>query len=186
MRVIVLNVNEIRSQLPLGGARPTLFKVQFVNPSNSAGDIKVPFLCFSSSLPASNLGLIQVPYFGRTIKLAGDRSFDPWTVALYNDEDFLVKNALESWSNSINSMQGNIRGFGTSASSAYKSDAIVQQISKTGVTLREYKFVGIFPRRLSPIQLAWNQTDAIETFECDFEYDWWEVSGGITGNIGSI
>lgn len=160
--------------------------MQFANPANAAGDIKVPFLCYSSSLPASNLGLIQVPYFGRTIKLAGDRSFDPWTVALYNDEDFLIKNALETWSNAINSMQGNIRGFGTSASSAYKSDGTVKQLSKTGIVLREYKFTGMFPRRLSPIQLAWNQTDVIETFEVDFEFDWWEVSNGITGNAGGV
>lgn len=180
-----LNVNEIRSQLPLGGARPTLFQVQFVNPANSTGDIKVPFLCFSASLPASQLGLIQIPYFGRTIKLAGDRSFDPWVVQLYNDEDFLIKNALETWSNAINSMQGNIRGFGTSQSSAYKSDAIVTQLSKTGLPLRQYKFIGVFPRTVSQIPLGWNQTDLIENFEVAFEYDWWEVSGGSTGGFAA-
>lgn len=181
-----MNINEIRSQLPLGGARPTLFQVQFVNPASSAADIKVPFLCHSASLPSADMGLIQIPYFGRTIKLAGDRKFDGWNVEIYNDEDFAIRNALETWCSAINSVQGNVRGFGTSATSAYKSNAIVTQFSKTGVPLRKYMMNGIYPQAVAAIGLSWNQMDAIESFAVTFQYDWWEVAGGITGNGGAV
>lgn len=183
---MAFSVNEIRSGLTLGGARPTLFNIQFVNPANSAADIKVPILCQSASLPASNFGQIQIPYFGRMVKLAGDRSFEPWTVQIMNDEDFLIRNALEQWCNSINSLQGNLRGFGTSASSAYKTNAIVTQFGKTGNVLRQYTLNGIFPRSVSNIELNWGDVDRIEYFSTTFEYDWWEVSGGNTGNAGGV
>jgi hypothetical protein len=94
---MAFNVNELRSQLTLGGAKPTLFQVQLANPVNSAGDLKLPFMCKAASLPASTLGTVSVPYFGRTIKLAGDRTFEEWEVTIINDEDFLVKNAIEEW-----------------------------------------------------------------------------------------
>ena len=183
---MVFNINDIRGALPLGGARPTLFSVQFVNPSSSVADIKVPFLCEAASLPDSRLGVIQVPYFGRTIKLAGDRTFNPWTVTIMNDEDFAIKNALETWSNAINSMQGNLRGFGTSASAAYKTNALVRQYGKTGQTLREYTFNGIYPAEISQIELNWGSTDSIERFSIGFQYDFWYVSGGMTGTGGGL
>ena len=103
-----------------------------------------------------------------------------------NDEDFLIKNALEHWSNSINSLQGNLRGFGTSATSAYKSNAIVTQFGKTGIPIRQYTMNGIYPRQVSDIQLSWQNIDEIERFQVQFEYDWWEVSGGNTGNAGGV
>ena len=180
------NINEIRSGLTLGGARPTLFQVQFINPANSAADIKVPVLCQSASLPSSDLGMISIPYFGRTIKLAGDRRFEGWSVQIMNDEDFLIRNAMENWCNSINSLQGNLRGFGTSATSAYKSNAIVTQFGKTGIPLRQYTFNGIYPQNVSAINLSWAEQDQIETFSVAFQYDWWEVSGGQTGNAGGV
>jgi hypothetical protein len=180
------NINEIRSGLTLGGARPTLFNIQFVNPASQAADIKVPLLCQAASLPSSNIGRIQVPYFGRTINLAGDRRFEAWNVSILNDEDFLIRNALEQWCNSINSLAGNLRGYGTSASSAYKSNAIVTQYGKTGNVLRQYTLNGIYPEAVSSIDLSWASQDQIETFSVAFLYDWWEVSGGVTGNAGGI
>lgn len=179
---MAFSISDIRSQLALGGARPTLFQVQFVNPANSTADIKVPFLCFAASLPSQNMGLIQVPYFGRTIKLAGDRTFEGWTVTIYNDEDFLIRNALEHWCGEINSMQGNLRGFGTSASSAYKTTALVTQFSKTGTPLRTYRMDGIYPQNVSAIDVDWGRTDDIEKFQVGFQYDWFEVVGGVTGS----
>lgn len=183
---MAFSVNEIRSGLTLGGARPTLFQVQFVNPASSVADIKVPILCQSASLPESDLGQITIPYFGRSIKLAGDRRFGAWEVQILNDEDFLIRNAIETWCNSINSLQGNLRGFGTSATSAYKTNALVTQFAKTGVPIRQYTFNGIYPRQVSPIQLSWGNVDSVESFSVVFEYDWWEVSGGNTGNAGGV
>ena len=126
--------------------------------------------------------MIEVPYFGRKIKVAGDRTFAEWTVTIINDEDFLIRNAMEQWSNSINSHAGNIREFGSASPLLYKSNAQITQFSKTGVPIREYTFNGMFPTEVSAIEMAWETTDAIEEFTVTFQYDFWEVSGGITGN----
>lgn len=180
---MAFNINEIRSQLIGGGARPTLFQVQITNPVNGAGDLKVPFMCKAAALPTSNLGTIEVPYFGRKIKVAGDRTFDEWTVTIINDEDFLIRNAMEEWMNSINLHQQNTR-LGSSSPSEYKSQASVQQYGKDGQILRTYNFNGIFPTNVSEIAMAWDTNDTIEEFTVTFQYDWWNVSGGITGNAG--
>jgi hypothetical protein len=181
---MAFNVNEIRSQLTLGGARQSLFQVTIQNPANSVADIKVPFMVRTAQIPASDLGVIEVPYFGRKVRLAGDRTFGDWTVTVINDEDFLVRNAMEEWSNKINSLQGNLRTFGAASPLLYKANAQVTQYSKTGVPIRTYQFNGIFPSSISPIDLDWNATDQIEEFTVTFQYDWWEVSGGVTGQAG--
>jgi len=179
---MAFNIQEIRSQLALGGARASLFQVQIANPANGAGDIKVPFMVKAAQLPASTLGQIEVPYFGRKIKIAGDRTFAEWTVTVINDEDFLIRNAMEQWMNTINSHAGNIREFGSASPLLYKSNAQITQFSKTGVPIREYTFNGMFPTEVSTIEMAWETTDAIEEFTVTFQYDFWEVSGGVTGN----
>lgn len=181
---MAFNVNEIRSQLTLGGARNSLFQVTIQNPANGAADIKVPFLVRAAQIPASTLGLIEVPYFGRKIRLAGDRTFADWTVTVINDEDFAIRNALEQWSNQIQSHQGNLRQFGSASPSAYKAQAQVTQFSKTGQPIRTYTFNGIFPTEIAPIEMDWNATDTIEEFTVTFQYDWWEVTAGTTGNAG--
>ena len=178
---MAFNFNEIRSQLTLGGARGNLFQVTFTNPANSVADIKIPFMVRSAQIPESNLGVIEVPYFGRKIKLAGDRSFGDWSVTIINDEDFLIRNAMEEWSSRINSNQTNLRSFGSAAPLLYKSTAEVTQFSKTGVPIRSYQFNGIFPTSIASIDLNWGDTDSIEEYGVTFQYDWWNVSGGITG-----
>jgi len=178
---MAFNIQEIRSQLVLGGARASLFQVQIANPANGAGDIKVPFMVKAAQIPASTIGQIEVPYFGRKIKIAGDRTFAEWTVTVINDEDFLIRNAMEQWMNSINSHAGNIREFGSASPLLYKSNAQITQFSKTGVPIREYTFNGMFPTEVSTIEMAWETTDAIEEFTVTFQYDFWEVTGGITG-----
>ena len=183
---MAFNVNEIRSQLTLGGARQSLFQVTIQNPANSVADIKVPFMVRTAQIPSSDLGVIEVPYFGRKVRLAGDRTFGDWTVTVINDEDFLVRNAMEEWSNKINSLQGNLRTFGAASPLLYKANAQVTQYSKTGVPIRTYQFNGIFPSAISPIDLDWNATDQIEEFTVTFQYDWWEVSGGVTGQAGGV
>ena len=182
---MAFNINEIRSQLALGGARPTLFQVNITNPANAAGDLKTPFLVRASQVPASTLGFIEVPYFGRKVKIAGDRTFAEWNVTVINDEDFLIRNAMEEWSNTINGFQTNLRKFGASSPALYKSTAQVTQFSKTGTPVRVYNFVGIFPTEVSAIEMDWG-TDAVSEFTVTFTYDYWEVSGGITGNAGGL
>ena len=182
---MAFNINDIRSQLTLGGARPSLFQVIISNPVNPIADLKLPFLCKAAQMPASSLlGTIEVPYFGRKLKIAGDRRFDAWAVTIINDEDFLVRNAMETWNNSINLYQQNITALGTSAPAVYKSQATVTQFGKDGTILRTYQFNGIFPDQISPIDLSWNATDEIEEFQVSFQYDTFEVLNSITGNAG--
>lgn len=182
---MAFNINEMRSQLTAGGAKASLFQVQITNPVNGIADLKVPFMVQATSIPESTLGTIEVPYFGRKIKLAGDRTFPQWTVTVINDEDFLIRNAMEAWSAAINSHQGNLRGFGTASATSYKAQAQVTQYSKTGVPIRTYQFNGIYPQSIASIPLDWNTTDDIERFDVTFDFDWWEVVGGITGNGGT-
>jgi hypothetical protein len=177
-------VNDIRSNLTLGGARPTQFQVQITNPANSIADIKLPFLCEAASIPPSTLGTIPVPYFGRTIKLAGDRTYPEWSTTVMNDEDFLIRNAIENWSNMINTFEGNVRGFPTSAPSAYKSVGLVNQYGQTGVIIRTYRLQGLYPVSVTPIELNWGATDQIERFQVVWNYDWWSVDPGVTGDAG--
>ena len=176
---MAFNIQDIKSQLTGGGARQNLFQVRITNPANGSADIKVPFMVQASSIPAAGLGTITIPYFGRQIKLAGDRQYGPWEVQVINDEDFKIRNAMEEWSNKINRFQGNIRELAN-----YKSQAQVIQYGKDGRILREYEFVGIWPNQVAEIGLNWADNDTIETFGVSFEYDYWRVSGGTTGNSG--
>ena len=181
---MAFNINDIRSQLQFGGARPSLFQCIISNPVNPVADIKIPFLCKVAQIPSSQLGFIDVPYFGRKLKIAGDRRFDPWTVNIINDEDFAVRNAMEQWNNYINLYEQNITALGTGAPGAYKSQATVTQFSKSGEVLRTYQFNGIYPEAISTIDLAWASVDEIEEFQVTFQYDTFEVLNGITGNAG--
>ncbi len=183
---MAFNIEEIRSQLVLGGARPSLFQVLISNPINPSADLKTPFMVRATSVPAAELGTIRVPYFGRQMKLAGDRRFATWSVVVINDEDFLIRNSLEQWSNAINSFQGNIRTVGSSSPLLYKSTAEVTQFGKTGTPLRTYKFSGIFPTDVTAMELDWGAENSIQEFRVTFEYDYWEVSAGITGNAGGL
>lgn len=176
---MAFNINDIRSQLTYGGARQNLFQVNIQNLGNGSADFKVPFMVQAAQLPASTITPINVPYFGRQLKLAGDRTFEPWTVNIINDEDFLIRNAMEEWSNKINRLQRNVREI-----NKYKSQAQVTQFGKDGTKLRIYEFNGIFPTSISAIDLGWDQDNAYETFQVTFEYDYWTVSGGVTGNAG--
>ena len=180
---MAFNINDIKSELALGGARPSLFQVNMTNPITSAGDAKFPFMCRAAQMPASTLGMIEVPYFGRKIKIAGDRTFAEWTVTIINDEDMKIRNSMEEWSNSINSHLGNVRRTGSAGPALYKANASVTHFGKIGNQLRRYTFNGLFPTEVSPIDLDWNTTDTLEEFTVTFQYDHWEVAG-LTGNAG--
>lgn len=179
---MAFNINEMRAALTLGGARPTLFQVQLTNPIDGGSDTIAPFLIRATSLPNSTIGAIEIPYFGRKIKVAGDRSFDTWNVTVMNDEDFRIRHTMELWHNNINSLQTNLNQNADNSPSNYKSTAIVTQFGKSGQALRTYRFNGIFPTEISTIDLDWDSTDQIENFSVTFAYDWFEVEG-FTGSV---
>lgn len=194
---MAFSIETFKSKLVGGGARPTLFEVQITAPTsvalegvdtdavtaafNGDGSNSVAsFMIKAAAIPASNVGQIILPYFGRQVKMGGDRTFDDWTVTVINDEDFAVRNALEEWSKLINTHESNLRalpgsgGVGALGTPGYKADAVVKQYSKTGQVLRAYKFIGLYPTNISDIALSWEATDSIEEFTCTFSYDYWE------------
>ena len=170
---MAFNINQFKSELVGGGARPTLFQCQITNPINNAADIKVPFMVRAGGIPESVVGQYTVPYFGRQVKYAGDRTFADWTVTIINDEDFAIRNAMEEWMNFINSHDSNSRGL----PQQYKSTGQITQYSKDGSPLRTYVFEGMFPISIDGIQMDWSQTDSIEEFSVTFQYDLWRVEG---------
>jgi len=170
---MAFNINQFKSQLVGGGARPTLFQCQITNPIDSAADAKIPFMVRAAGIPASNVGSYELPYFGRTVKYAGDRTFEDWSVTVINDEDFAIRNAMEAWMNAINSHDSNTRALPQD----YKSNALVTQFSKDGSPLRTYVFEGIYPIALDVIALDWSTQDSIEEFGITFQYDMWRVEG---------
>ena len=185
------NITEFRSRLTGGGARANLFEVEIAFPdelgidSNLVTD-KIPFLVKAAEIPASNLGNIPVPYRGRVLPVAGDRTFDPWTVTVINDTDFIIRDAMEKWSNSINDLQ---TAQGTINPEVYQKSARVFQLSREGSspgdpekTLRTYKFEGIYPNTVSSIPLDFGATDQIEEFQVTFNYLFYEVVSPL-GNL---
>ena len=185
------SITDFRSRMTGGGARSNLFEVEITFPDEltivgSTVSDKVPFLVKAAEIPASNLGNIPVPFRGRVLPIAGDRTFDPWTVTVINDTDFLIRDAMEKWSNSINDIQ---TAQGTINPEVYQRSAQVKQLSREGSapgdpekTLRIYNFQGIYPNTVSSIPLDFGATDQIEEFQVTFNYLFYEVASGL-GNF---
>lgn len=175
---MAFNVAEFRSQMVGDGARPNLFQVTLTFPTiatNSAqASQKTTFMAKSSQLPGSTIGQIPVYYFGRELKFAGNRTFTDWSLQVINDEDFVVRNSLESWMNSINSHTTNVRNPAALSAAGYTVDAIVTQYSKTGQELKSYKFVGVFPIDVAAVDLDWGNQDTIEEYGVTFAFQYWE------------
>ena len=168
---MAFNINEIRSNLALGGARPSLFQIIMNNPVDAAGDAKLPFMAQAAQIPASTVGTIEVPYVGRKIKIAGDRTFEPWTVTVINDTDFAVRNAMERWMNGINQHNNNT---GLVDPVEYQADMIVEQLNKAGESVKRYDFRGTFPTNVSAIELSYDTENAIEEFTVELQVQYWE------------
>ena len=189
---MAFRVQEFRSQMQYDGARPNLFQCEMTFPflSRVEGDPqrKFTFMCRAAQLPGTSINSIPVMYFGRVLKFAGNRSFPEWTVTIINDEDFVIRKACERWVNGMNSHVGNLRdpqftngqgssslgGAGQIASLGYQQDGYVTQFAKTGDAIKAYKFVGMFPIDVSPIDVDWGSNDNIEEYAVTFAYQWWE------------
>jgi hypothetical protein len=162
--------------LVYGGARPSLFNVFLSVPAGIGIDNvsvdKFRFVCRTAELPESTVGAIEIPYFGRRIKVAGERNFASWGVTVMNDEDFSVRAMFEAWLNAINRMVSNVRDPNI-ATENYKVDMEVIQYAKDGSTIRSYQLIGAFPTQVGAISLGWDSQNAIEEFAVNFEYDYW-------------
>lgn len=162
---MAFNISEFTSNLAGDGARPNLFDVNI-----SVFDQKLTFTCKAAQLPGSTIGTVPVFYFGREVKFAGNRTFPEWTITVINDEDFSVRNQIESWMNSINSHEGNLA---ETLWQSYTFDADVNQYSKDGSVIKTYTFKNMFPTDISPIDLDWSSNDTMEEFQVTFAYQYW-------------
>ena len=180
---MAFNVNQFRSQLTGDGARPNLFEVSMPFPAFSLpgnAQTKLTFMCKTAQLPGSTVNVVPMQYFGRELKFAGNRTFADWTITVINDEDFVIRNAFERWLNGINSHNLNVRNPIAGTPSSYTVDGQVTQYGKAGGTLKQYKFVGLFPTDVTPIDVDWGSNDAIEEFSVTMSYQWWEaVADGV-------
>lgn len=169
----VLGVDDFKAKLRGGGARPNLFKATINFPGYANGDAELTsFLCETAQLPGSTFGTIVVPFRGRQLKMAGDRTFAPWTVTIINDTDFQVRNSMERWMNGINAHSANT---GLSSPIAYEADLFIEQLDRDGTSLKKYTLRGAFPTEVSPIDVSYASNDEIERFTVTFEFQYFDT-----------
>ena len=175
---MTFSVSEFRAQLTGDGARPNLFAVTLVFPSfvtnASAAGSKTTFMAKAAQLPGSSVNNVPMYYWGRELKYPGNRTFADWTLTIINDEDFIIRNAIENWSNAINSHSANLRAANALNMSQYAVDCTVAQYGKTGSIIKTYSMIGAWPVDLAPIDLDWGSNDTIEEYSVTMAYQWWE------------
>ena len=193
------SLTDFKSKLIGGGARPNLFEVE-ITPGDLPSGIAAldgdtfKYMCKAANLPASNVSDVPVPFRGRTLHVAGDRTFDPWTVTIINDEDFRLRTAFERWANVLSKLDD---ATGVSNPTSYMTDAYVQQLGR-GATqfstsndggesaiLRTYKFYDIFPTEISAITLNYDTTNDIETFDVTFQVQYFTIGDSLQSNGGN-
>ena len=168
----VLGVDDFKAKLKGGGARPNLFKATINFPAYAQGDVEITsFMCKAAQLPGSIMGIVEVPFRGRILKIAGDRTFETWSPTILNDTDFVVRNAMERWMNGINAHSANT---GLVAPADYSADLVVEQLDRDEAVLKRYNFRGCFPTSISAIDLAYETNDVIEEFTVEFQVQYWE------------
>ena len=183
-------ISAFKSKLIGGGARPNLFEVSVTFPTGIVQSIQgdgtgtfdsdsFRFLCKAAALPPSNIGPIDVPFRGRILKVAGDRTFDTWTVTVINDENFNHRRAFEAWMQNIAQYENHS---GLTNPGSYMGQATVYQLGRTASTVQgesdsnstsniiaQYRFVDIFPTNVGQIDLSYESTDQIEEFSVEFQ-----------------
>ena len=188
-------IDRFKNKLNQGGARSNLFAVSF---GTQLGDFSFPWgdtvnsddnmLIKTAGLPASTITEIPVPFRGRTLKVAGDRTFDVWTITVINDGDFKWRNIFERWMNYMVKVSD---GSGSVNPADYQVDVSVAQLSRGDFggfstrgsnnanqlkVLRQYILYGVFPTNVSQIDLSYNSENEIEEFTVDLQVQWWEAA----------
>ena len=174
--------------LAAGGARANLFDVTIAGGGatsnlDTGGVAEFTFACKAAAIPAMAVGVVEVPYFGRVVKVPGNKTFDNWSVTIINDEGFTVRSGFEKWVASMGTHIGNVQSAASSAlTSALYGNATVQHYGKEGSTskIASYTFVNIFPVSVSEITLGWDANDAIEEYTVEFAYDYWTHANVVT------
>ena len=173
-------IEQFKGVLKGGGVRPTMFQVSLSFPEDvvsdglsADGDRRVTFLCKATQLPPSEIGQIDIPFRGRQLKVAGDRTFGDWAVTIINDDTFLIKNAMEKWSEKI---QRHNYALGETQLANYFSDGYVRQLDRDATVLRTYAFRGIWPKTIDAIDLNFSSNDEIEDYGVTFAMQYWTAT----------
>ena len=169
------NINDFKARLSGGGARANQFKVTMPFPGYSAvgGETSdLAFLCTSTAIPGQTLASVPVPFRGRVLNIAGDRTFNPWSVTVINDTNFKIYKAFERWMNGMNNMTDNE---GLTNPVDYQVDVFIDQLDRNGATLKSYTLRGAFPTSLDDIALSYADNSSIETFGCSLTYQYFET-----------
>lgn len=180
-------IDDFKANVAADFARPNLFQVDLNFPQgiiNNASLIELgKFTVRAANLPASNIGVIEVPFRGRVLKIAGDRTFEPWTITIQNDSNFVLRNAFELWASSIQAYNENFTsaaGLGDQDdATGYFADMTVHQLArdvKNGEApkiLKSYRFYNVFPSAIAAIDLDFGSNDAIEEFTVELQTQYW-------------
>ncbi len=179
-------ITDFKSKLSGGGARSNLFEVVLSFPDAAPADANVldksRFLVKSAAMPASTVTPLPVAFRGRTLNVAGDRTFETWTITIINDTDFSIRSAFENWMNTINKVSDNT---GVTDPALYQADAFVYQLDRDGSTLRAYHFYDLFPTNMASIPLSYD-TESIQEFSVEMQVLWWEAIKGDSAKAGGI
>ena len=159
-------IDQFKAQLLGGGPRANRFRVFLPR----SGD-KIEFLCQAAQIPAAQVGVVEQPFRGHVLKLAGDRTFDPWTVTIINDVEFSARSALEAWQTDIQELDS---GEGITSLDYLVDRAFVEQLNKDDSVLARYEFFNMFPKNIAQIELSYETVDALEEYTVDFTYSHWE------------
>ena len=190
-------LDSFKAMMTGGGARSNLFEIELDWPASTKldtrgnFDLRTRMLVKAASLPASTISNIAIPFRGRQLKIAGDRTFEPWSITVINDIDFDIRNSFERWMNLMNKHEDNA---GLTDPTEYQKNIIVRQLGRSKVqgmstkdeeipVLKEYQFRGVFPTTVSSIDLSYENTDAIEEFTVELEYQWYDSLNGTSDSI---
>jgi hypothetical protein len=179
-------ITDFKSKLSGGGARSNLFEVVISFPSAAPADTNVldksRFLIKTAALPASTITPLPVAFRGRVLQVAGDRTFETWSITILNDTDFIIRSAFENWMNTINRVSDNT---GVTDTAEYTADAFVYQLDRDGSTLRAYRFYDLFPTSITSIPLS-SDTEGIQEFTVEMQVLYWEAIRGDSPKAGGV
>ena len=174
------NLSSFTQALQGGGARANQFMVTMGGAGATGMTNNFHFLCQSAQIPAMTIGEVAVPYRGRVIYLAGDRTYDAWTVTIMNDRNYSVRSFLENWMDDMSDIGGTTRA-NTLSASEYYGNATVSQLDRNNSAIRSYKLEGVWPTTIGAIDLSYDANDAVEEFGATFRFNWMTIGGAGQG-----
>ena len=167
---MAFNINDFYASLQFGGARPALFDVLVTWPGGELPELQ--FMARATTIPSATLNIVEQTYFGRALKFAGNRIFEDWNVTVINDEDYLIRDGMEAWSEALNGFESNVRDPSRLSTVNYKGTGTVTHYGKTGNIIARYEVRGLIPSSVAAMPMDWS-SDEIQTFDVTFAMDYW-------------